>query len=162
LEVTNRVVENGYFELVRRFPLRPIRSKKELDGATAVIDDLISRTLSPEEGDYLDVLSDLVEKYESEHYAIPDANPIQVLQFFIEDRQTSQRAVATGSGIAVSTMSQILSGQRPMNLDHMQKLASYFGVDVAVFLPKSKPVTRKTARDARKLTATPRRPAAKR
>ena len=63
------IVGNEYFELVRRFPLRPIRSERELDNAIAVIDDLIARLArSAEADDYLDVLSDLVEKYESEHH----------------------------------------------------------------------------------------------
>jgi HTH-type transcriptional regulator/antitoxin HigA len=137
----SKVIENGYFELVRRFRLRPIRSKSDLAAATTVIDDLIARpSLSVEETDYLDVLSDLVARYESEHHPIPDASPAEMLQFFIEDRKTNQRAVALGSGIAISTMSQILSGQRPMNLTHMQKLASHFGVEVAVFLPEKKAV----------------------
>jgi len=58
------------------------------------------------------------------------------MKFFIEDRNTSQRAVALGSGIAVSTMSEILAGRRRMNLEHMQKLAAFFKIDVGVFLPR--------------------------
>lgn len=57
---------------------------------------------SREADDYLVVLSDLVEKYEDEHHAIPEATCREMLQVFIEDRQTNQRAVALGSGIAVS------------------------------------------------------------
>ncbi len=131
------VVGKEYFELVRHFPLRPIRSERELDHAIEVIDELIAREdRSRAEDDYLDVLSDLVEKYESEHHPIPDASPVEMLQFLIEERETNQRAVALGSGIAVSTMSEILAGRRQMNLEHMQKLARFFGIEVAVFLPR--------------------------
>ena len=60
-----------YFDLVREFPLRPLRSDRELDRAIAVIDRLLARgKLASDEADYLDVLSDLVEKYEDE--ALPD------------------------------------------------------------------------------------------
>ena len=135
------VASRDYLELVRRFPLRPIRSARELDQATEIIDHLIAQEKrSPGADDYLDVLSDLVEKYESEHHPIPDASPVDMLKFFIEDRQTNQRAVALGSGIAVSTMSEIVGGRRPMNFAHMRKLAQFFNVDVAVFLPKEKTV----------------------
>ena len=137
--VMERVIEKDYLELVRRFRLRPIRTAKDLAEATTLIDELIRRPLAPEEADYLDVLSDLVAKYESEHHPIPDSSPVDMLRFFIEDRKTNQRAVALSTGIATSTMSQILSGQRRMNLDHMQKFAAHFGVDVAVFLPQKKP-----------------------
>jgi HTH-type transcriptional regulator / antitoxin HigA len=135
----SRVAGNEYFELVRRFRLRRIRSDGELEKATEIIEELIvQEKLSADASDYLDVLSDLVAKYEEEHHPIPDANPVEVLQFFIQDRQTNQRAVAIGSGIATSTMSEILAGRRQMNLEHMKKVAAFFDVDVGVFLPREK------------------------
>ena len=63
-----------YFELVRRFPLRPIRSEQDLDRAIAVVDSLIDKgELSQDEDDYLDVLGDLVRKYETENHPAPAA-----------------------------------------------------------------------------------------
>src|SRR5579872_2385309 len=56
-----------YLTLIREFPLRPIRSEADLDGAIAMIDALTDRgELRPDEQDYLDVLSKLVEEYEDE------------------------------------------------------------------------------------------------
>jgi HTH-type transcriptional regulator/antitoxin HigA len=134
-----KVIGNGYLQLFRRFPLRPIRSEAELGRATEVIDDLISRSdRTADEDDYLDVLSDVVEKYETEHHPIPAASPVEVLRFLIDDRQTNQRAVALASGIHTSTMSEILAGRRRMNLEHMQKLAAFLKVDIGVFLPAQK------------------------
>jgi HTH-type transcriptional regulator/antitoxin HigA len=161
---TANVIDNRYFELVRQFPLKTLTSDKELDQATEIINSLIDRgidTLTNGEDAYLDVLSDMVEKYESEHHAIPDASPVEVLKMFIEDRKTNQRSVALGSGIAISTMSEILAGRRHMTLDHMQKLARFFGVDVTLFVPRQpkeaeskrivKPViTRRAARPRKK------------
>lgn len=152
--MSKKVVGSDYFELVRRFPLRPIRSEKQLEGATAVIDELVAREKrSTDADDYLDVLSDLVEKYEAEYHPIPDATPSEILSFLIDDRKTNQRAVAFGAGIAVSTMSEILAGRRQLNLEHMRKLAAFFGVDIRVFLPKDKPAVvkaRKAAAQKRK------------
>ena len=135
------IIDNAYFELVRRFPLKPIASDAELNRAIENVNELVDRgfeNLTHGEEAYLDVLSDLVEKYENTHHPIPDASPVEMLKFFIEDRQTNQRAVALSSGIAVSTMSEILAGRRRMNLEHMQKLAALFKIDVGVFLPKPK------------------------
>ena len=151
------VVGKKYLELVGRFPLRPIRSDKELDRATAVIDELIgARRRTREEEDYLDVLSDLVKKYEDEHYPIPDVSPVEILKTLIEDRRSSQRAVAFGSGIAVSTISDILAGRRQMTLGHMQKLSRHFNVELSLFLPREAPVAspkRAAARPRRKAFA---------
>ena len=135
------IIDNAYFELVRRFPLKSIASDRELDRAIQTVNELVDRgfeNLTPGEEAYLDVLSDLVEKYENAHHSIPDASPVEMLKFFIEDRNTNQRAVALSSGVAISTMSEILAGRRRMNLEHMQKLAAFFRIDVSVFLPKPK------------------------
>jgi len=154
-KTTAVAADTTYFDLIRRFPLKPIASDSELEAATAIIHELVDRgfdDLTEGEEAYLDVLSDLVEKYEDEHYPIPEASAVQVLQFFIEDRQTNQRAVALGAGIATSTMSEILAGRRRMNLEHMKKLAAYFGVNVNVFLPNTPqtPATPKKRRVAAK------------
>lgn len=137
---TSTKLDNAYFELVRRFPLRSLESEKDLDAAIEIVNELVDRgfdNLTSGEEAYLDVLSDLVEKYESWNHPIPDVKPAEMLQFLIEDRKTTQRAVAKGSGIAISTMSQLLSGQREMNVDHMKRLGAFFGIDTAVFLPRA-------------------------
>ena len=148
------VIDKAYFELVRRFPLKPIAADAELNRAIEIVNELVDRgfeNLTAGEEAYLDVLSDLVEKYETTHHPIPDASPVEMLKFFIEDRITNQRAVALGSGIAVSTMSEILAGRRQMNLEHMRKLAAFFKIDVGVFLPRPRqPKTSESKMKARK------------
>lgn len=68
-----RIDEASYLALVHRFPLRPIRSESELDGAIATINDVLDQPeLSPAALDYLDVLDRLVEDYEDVHIDIPD------------------------------------------------------------------------------------------
>ena len=73
---------DGYLDLVGQFPLRPIRSEKKLDRAIAMINSLLDRDrLSPAEADYLDVLGDLVERYEDKHHPIPDVSDGEMLRF---------------------------------------------------------------------------------
>ena len=58
----------AYLNLIQRLPLRPIRTEAELDEAALVIDELTDRNdLSESESDHLDVLGDIVEKYENEY-----------------------------------------------------------------------------------------------
>ena len=63
-----------------------IDSEEELVRAEEIITLLLRKgeNLSPEEETLLDLVSDLVEKYEDEHYAIPHASPTDVLRFFIK------------------------------------------------------------------------------
>jgi HTH-type transcriptional regulator/antitoxin HigA len=125
-----------YFELIRVFPLRPIRSDEELDRAIARVDALLaSDDLGAGEQDYLDVLGDLIEKYESTNHPIPDAPPADVLRHLIDARGVTQAKVAADNRIAESTISAILSGKRVPNRKHVMTLARYFKVSPAVFLP---------------------------
>lgn len=127
--------EDRYFELVRQFPLRPLRTDADLDAAVAVVDMLIDQpSLTVPEQDYLDVLSDLVEAYESETIAMRSVGDAELVRFLIEQSQVSQSAVAAGAGIAESTISEVLAGKRKLNRTQIGKLARYFHVEPGVFL----------------------------
>jgi len=68
-----------YLALIRRFPLRRILTDDELDIAIAIIDGLIARReLTPGEHDYLDVLSDLVHRYETSAHPIQEVGDDEV------------------------------------------------------------------------------------
>jgi HTH-type transcriptional regulator/antitoxin HigA len=111
----------SYLKLVRDFPLRPLRSDAELDGAIQVINSLLDRDdLDPGEQDYLDVLSDLVERYEDEHYPIADVPGHEMLAYLMEQKQVTQSEVSSATGIAVSTLSEILKGKRKLNRSHIE------------------------------------------
>jgi HTH-type transcriptional regulator/antitoxin HigA len=126
--------EDKYLELVRRLPLRPIRSDAELDAAVAVIDGLTDRDLSPPERDYLDVLGDLVEAYENDTVLIGHPGDAALLTLLIADRGVTQAQVAKDTGIAESTISEVLAGKRKLNRSQIAKLARYFRVEPGAFV----------------------------
>jgi HTH-type transcriptional regulator / antitoxin HigA len=121
-------------DLIRRFPLRPLRKGAELDAAVAVIDELIDRaTLTAPEQDYLDVLSDLVEAYETERMPMRFVGDAEFLQFLIQHKSVTQAEVASGAGIAESTISEVRAGKRTLNRGQIAKLARYFALDPGAF-----------------------------
>ena len=123
-----------YLELVRAFPLRPLRNDTDLDAAVAMIDALIDlEELSSPEQDYLDVLSDLVETYEEQTIPIESVSDAKMLQSCIEAKGVTQAEVAKRTRIAESTISEVLSGKRKLNRAQIGKLARYFKVSPAAF-----------------------------
>ena len=131
----SRTDGDRYLELVRQVPLRPIRSEAELDRAIAMIDSLLDQDKrSDDEKDYLDVLSDLVEKYEDEHDPMPPVSGAEMVRFLIDSAETTQAKVASQAGIAESTLSEILAGRRELNRKHIEALARHFHVSPAVFM----------------------------
>jgi HTH-type transcriptional regulator/antitoxin HigA len=130
--------EDRYLDLVRQFPLRPLRSDADLDAAVAVIDALIDQArLTAPEQDYLDVLSDLVEAYESETVPMQPVGDADLLRFLIEEKGVTQAAAAAGAGIAESTISEVLAGKRKLNRTQIAKLARYFHVEPGAFLSEA-------------------------
>lgn len=123
-----------YFELVRRFPLVPIRDENHLDAATEVLHDLIARNLDEGEEAYLDVLSDLVGAYEAEHYPPADVPPGVVLKELLHQNRLSQGELARQTGIAQSTLSAICQGTRMPTVEQARKLGERFKLEPAAFL----------------------------
>jgi HTH-type transcriptional regulator/antitoxin HigA len=123
-----------YFALVRRFPLRPIRSEKELDRAIEVIHSLVVRDRIQEEDDYLDVLSDLVEQYEDIHYPMGPVSDAAMLQSLIEAKGITAEQVSRATKIPRATLSAILNGKRLPTRDQVAKLSKYFKVPRGLFL----------------------------
>jgi len=125
---------DGYLELVVQFPLRPIRSDEELAEAVRMVDSLLDRrNLSSEEEDYLEVLGDLIERYEGEAHPMAPVSDAEMLRHLIEAKEVSQTEISTATGIADSTISEILKGKRSLNRGHIGKLARYFNVSPGVF-----------------------------
>lgn len=128
-----------YFDLVHTFPLKPIRNESELRRATKVMNELAFRgedNLDADEAAYLDVLSDLVEKYEDAHYPVPNSTPAQMLAFCIEQKDVTQKEVAKATGVPESTICELLSEKRPFTMNHVERLSVYFHVSPAVFIVK--------------------------
>ena len=124
-----------YLKLIRRFPLRPIRSDADLERAARIAEELDFRDdLAPEERDYLDVLVALIERHEDERHPIADVSGPAALRSLIEFRQVSQAEVSRATGIAGSILSELLRGKRTMGRKTIEVLARYFHVDPGVFL----------------------------
>ncbi len=129
-----RQASPNYLALVRAFPLRPVRSERELDGAIQMLDRLLDRpNLGRDERDYLDVLSSLVERFEESRHPVPASTDAELLAHLLEARGVTQAEVARDTGIAESTVSAALKGTRALTRQHIARLAAYFRVSPAAF-----------------------------
>lgn len=129
---------DGYLELIRAFPLRPLRTGDDLDRAVAVIDSLINRDeLSPGEDDYLRVPASLVEAYEDEHDPLPEDSEepgVENLRFLTAENHLTLVRLHDETGVAVSTLSEILSGKRGISRSVREKLAARFCTPPSLFV----------------------------
>jgi HTH-type transcriptional regulator / antitoxin HigA len=125
---------DAYLQLIQRFPLRPIRAEGELDQAMEIVDELTDRdNLDEGEKDYLDVLSDLMERYEAEQHPIEPVSDAAILAHLIEAKGIRQAELARQTRIAESTISEVLKGKRTLTRSQIGRLARCFGVGPTVF-----------------------------
>jgi len=129
------MITKHYLELLRAFPLRPIRSEKELDRANRIAGDLaVKEHLTKAEQDYLDVLSDLSIKYEDEHHPIEPVTEDRMLAFLLEQKRVTLQQCSRDVAIAGSTLSAVLQGKRRLTRAHVERLCRYFHVPATVFI----------------------------
>ena len=125
---------DAYLELVQRFPLKHLRSDREPAAAIEMLKSLLIRgDLAPGEQDYLDVLTDIVERYEDEAHPMPEVSDAEMLRHLIGASGLTQSKLAADVGIAMSTISEVLHGKRELNRKQITSLAQYFKVDPGVF-----------------------------
>jgi HTH-type transcriptional regulator/antitoxin HigA len=134
-----RSTGDSYFDLVRLFPLRPIRSEADFDRAMAVL--LKLATSKPEkkmdqgERDYIEALEMLVQRFEQtrRESALPKLTPLDRLKFLMEERNMTVNDLGRVIG-SQPNASLILHGRRSMSKGQILKLAGYFGVSAALFI----------------------------
>ena len=111
----------------------PIASERQHEEYLSVLDKLASKeNPTKEEEKYAEVLMTLIEAYEKEHYAIPDASPLEVLRSLMDANNLRQKDLVPIFG-SESIVSEILHKKRDLNKTHIEKLSKRFRVSPAVF-----------------------------
>ncbi len=101
--------------------LKLIENDSELDRALERIDDLWGAETGTPEGNELDVLMLLVEKYEDENHAIPESDPVEAIKFLMEQNGLSRRDLEPYIG-ASGRVSEILNKKRSLTLPMIRRL----------------------------------------
>jgi HTH-type transcriptional regulator/antitoxin HigA len=126
-----------YLALVRKFPLRLIQSEEENEAALAVLESLGERqaesSLAPEEHDYIAVLAKLIEEFESSRFPRGPVTGAAMLAHLIEAKGITRAQLAGHTGLAESTISQLLRGRRKLSRQLISVFAQYFRVEPVLF-----------------------------
>ena len=116
--------------------LRPIRTEAEYDRTVSLMNYLLDRIGDQEDhvlSGLLDLVGELVADYDTSHFAIEASEPREVLRYLIEVRGLKQGDLA--QIVPQSNLSAILAGKRKISATLAGKLARFFSVSPAVFVP---------------------------
>lgn len=117
--------------------LRPIHSEADYDRMVAMMNALLD-VAGDDEGHplsgLLDLVADVVSRYEQEHHAIEAASPKDALRFLMDARGLKQEDLS--AIVPQSNLSAILAGKRSISAAMAGKLGGFFGISPAVFVPR--------------------------
>jgi HTH-type transcriptional regulator / antitoxin HigA len=125
-----------YMGLVRRFPLRPIRSRGAHQEAKQVLRGLGSERDSAAR-DYKAVLATLIADYERDAGQRLDTSKMtaaDIVRHLLAEREMSVNALAKELEISQSALSEMLNGKREWSKSVIVRVADYFGLQRGLFL----------------------------
>jgi HTH-type transcriptional regulator / antitoxin HigA len=125
-----------YEALFKRFPLRPIENDETNDKAAEICDELTDRLneLTKDERDYLEVLSDLIIKYESKwDDDATTMEPAELIRYLMEHNGLSQKDLVPELG-SEGRVSEFLNKKRPLSKDQALALSRRFSLRLEALL----------------------------
>jgi len=124
-------------ELVRLMPPQAIVDDESYDNTVEMVDRLMANgRLTKGQALYLETLTQLVEHYDAEHYAIDTSglSGLDSLKHLLGENAMSATDLAKLLGVHASMGSKLLKGERQLTAGHMRKLGDHFKVDPSLFM----------------------------
>jgi HTH-type transcriptional regulator / antitoxin HigA len=111
-----------------------IRSEAENERYIAMLEELDHKgsRMSAAERRMAELLTLLIEDFEEKHYALKAASPIEILGELMLANNLKQKDLLDVFGTP-SIASEVLSGKRRLNTEHIRKLSLRFKVSPEVF-----------------------------
>lgn len=135
-----------YRELLMRTLPRPIRTERDHRRALAQLEQIMDLRPSAAQSMLIELMSSLIEQFESREHPTPTVSPAQMLAHLLEAKAVSCAQVAKATGIPPATLSNVLADRRGVSKANAVKLAKYFRVSPTAFLSDASPA--KDATDA--------------
>jgi antitoxin component HigA of HigAB toxin-antitoxin module len=119
-----------YAGLVALFAPRPIHDQVGYENTVEVVDALAGHALNRDQEDYLEILSRMIEDYESAKRPARKVRGVQLLRALVEEHELTVAGLGRIIGVDGSHAAKILRGERSITAAHARKLARRFAVGI--------------------------------
>ncbi|WP_341227370.1 helix-turn-helix domain-containing protein [uncultured Arcticibacterium sp.] len=113
--------------------IAPIKSEEQYEVYLKIIDKLIDCEENTPEEELLELVSILVENYESIHYPIEASDPIEAIKIRMEELGLKRKDLAEYFG-SVSRVSEVLNRRRPLSYEMAKKIHRGLGISAETLL----------------------------
>ncbi|RLC23855.1 MAG: transcriptional regulator [Deltaproteobacteria bacterium] len=123
-------LEKKYFKEL--YPLKAIHNDEDYRYALKSMESVFDET-DGRLAEYAETLAILIEYYEDAHFQINEEDGVEILKFLMDQNNLKQKDIVGIIG-GKSTVSEVLSGKRPLNLHHIKALSEKFNVKMSTFV----------------------------
>lgn len=113
--------------------VKPIKTDEDFRAAMAEVETLWNADPGTPDGDRLEVLLALVEIYEAKNHAIPPSDPIDAIEFMMEQRGLTRRDLEPLIGHR-GRVAEVLNRKRPLTLDMIRRLSSELHIPAEILV----------------------------
>lgn len=113
--------------------LRPIKTEEDYQLALARLEVIFNAKPGSKEGDELEILGILIDKYEKDHFPIDLPDPIEAIKFRMEQLSYSQNDLANVIGLK-SRASEILNRKRKLTLGMIRSISEKMNIPTEVLI----------------------------
>ena len=113
--------------------LKPIKTEEDYNQVLERLSQIFDAKPNTKEGDELEILGILIEKYENENFPIELTDPIEAIKFRMEQLNYSQNDLAEVIGLK-SRASEILNKKRKLSLEMIRKLSEKLHIPTEVLI----------------------------
>jgi HTH-type transcriptional regulator/antitoxin HigA len=113
--------------------LKPIRTKADHKAALAEVERLWGARSGTPKGDRLDVLATLIDAYETQHYPMDPPDPIDAIQFRMEQQGLTRKDLEPLIGTR-ARVAEIMTRKRNLSIDMIRRLHEHLGISAEVLI----------------------------
>jgi HTH-type transcriptional regulator/antitoxin HigA len=113
--------------------LKPIRTKADYKAATAEAERLWGAKSGTPKGDRLDVLATLIDAYEARHYPMDPPDPIEAIQFRMEQLGLTRKDLEPMIGTR-ARVAEVMNRKRGLSIDMIRRLHRRLGISADVLI----------------------------
>lgn len=112
-----------------------IRNEEDYARAIELVDALWDSVPGTPEHHTLDVMAELIDRYESAHRDLPAPDPIALIRFKLKELRWSQRELGRRLEWPAGRVSEVLGGKRALTLRMVQDLARVLELPPGLLVP---------------------------
>ena len=113
--------------------IRPVKTRADHRAALKELERLMDAKPGTPAGDRLEVLTTLVERYESQHEPIDPPHPIDALLYHMESRGLTRKDLEPFLG-SRARVAEVLNRRRTLTIEMIRKLHAGLGISAEVLI----------------------------